>query len=179
MALRKAATYSKKKARPFTRTSRNKNRAYIKTVPQNKIVKFHQGSQADYRMGKHAFVVRLIALERSQIRDNALEACRMYLTKVMDEQAPGQYYLAVRIFPHHMLRENKLSAGAGADRLSTGMSHSYGVVIGRAAIVSPNQEMFFISCTNEKIAHIAYTELARVKAKVPCATHLVFEKLQA
>ena len=177
MALRKAMAYSKKRGRPFTRISRNKSKSYIKTVPPSKIVKFHQGIIQDYRAGKHSFVVRLQSLERVNVRDNALESCRMYLTKVMDEQALGQYYMAIKVYPHHLLRENKLSAGAGADRLSTGMSHSYGVVMGRAARVIPGQDIFFISCANEKSARIARGALVEIKSKLPCATHVLFSKV--
>lgn len=177
MAIRKASSYSQKKARPFTRNSRNKSKSYIKTVPQNKVVKYHIGSQKDYREGKHKYSVRMISEGRSQMRDNALEAARQFLTKALDEQAPGQYYLAVKVFPHHLLRENKTAAGAGADRMSSGMTHSYGIVIGRAAIVKPGQDVFFISCTTDKIARIARDSLAAVKAKMPCKMTIIFEKI--
>lgn len=177
MAIRKASSYSQKKARPFTRNSRNKSKSYIKTVPQNKVVKYHIGSQKDYREGKHKYTVRMISEGRSQMRDNALEAARQFLTKALDEQALGQYYLAVKVFPHHLLRENKTAAGAGADRMSSGMTHSYGIVIGRAAIVKPGQDVFFISCTTDKIARIARDSLAAVKAKMPCKMTIIFEKI--
>ncbi len=179
MALRKASAYSKKQARPFTRISRNKSKSYIKTVPASKIVKFHQGSPQDFRAGKHHHMVRLIADERAQIRDNAIESCRMWLTKSLEERIPGQYYLAIKIYPHHLLRENKLSAGAGADRISTGMTHSYGVIIGRAAMVAPGKDLFVISCVDEKAARIAREVLVRVRAKVPCSTRLVSGKIAA
>ncbi|MBI3334107.1 50S ribosomal protein L16 [Candidatus Pacearchaeota archaeon] len=177
MALRKASAYSKFPARPFTRTSKNKSKSYIKTIPFPKVVKYHIGSQKDYREGKHTHAVRLFSEERVQLRDNALEAARQALTKVMDEKALGQYYLAVRVFPHHFLRENKTAAGAGADRMSTGMTQSYGIIIGRAAQVGAGQEVFFISCVNERIARIARDALIAVKAKLPCATRIVFQEL--
>ena len=108
------------------------------------------GNSKAYREGKHPYVVRLISEEKVQIRDNSLEACRMYVNKMLDKNALGQYYLAIKIYPHHILRENKTAAGAGADRLSSGMKHSYGVTVGRAAIVNAGKEIFFISCENEK-----------------------------
>lgn len=179
MALRKALSYSHKKVRPFTRKAKTRGKDYIKTVPQIKVVKFHIGNQKDYTDGKHDFVVRLVCDQRVQIRDNALEAARMFLTKMMDEKNPGQYYLAVKVYPHHMIRENKSAGGmAGADRISSGMTQSYGVVIGRAAIVRPNQDIFFISCTNEKAARDARDVLAAIKSKMPCKTTVVFEKLK-
>jgi len=178
MAIRKASSYSKKKARPFTRISRRKSKSYIKTVPQNKIVKYHIGSQVDYRDGKHTYQVRLIAGEKAQIRDNALEAARQLLTKALDEQALGQYYLAVKVYPHHYLRENKTAAGAGADRMSSGMTHSYGIIIGRAARVNPGQDIFFISGATDKVARIARDALGAVKAKMPCKVSIVFEQIK-
>jgi large subunit ribosomal protein L10e len=179
MGLRKALAYSKKKARPYTRTSRRKDKSYIKAIPQNKIVKYSGGNQRDYREGKHNYSVSLFAEERAQIRDNALEACRMLLTKHLDAQIPGQYFLMVKVYPHHFLRENKSAAAvAGADRISTGMTQSFGVIIGRAAIVNEGQEIFFVSCVNEKAARVARDALAATKAKVPCRTKVVFAKVE-
>ena len=177
MALRKASSYSRKKARPYTRNSKSKAKAYIKTVPIVKIAKYTSGSARDFEENKHPYVVKLMSDEAIQIRDNALEAARMYLVKMMDRGALGQYFLSVKVHPHHMLRENKTAAGAGADRLSSGMKHSYGIVIGRAAMVKSNQEVFFISCANEKSARIARDALQDIKAKLPCRAKISFEKV--
>lgn len=179
MALRKALAYSKKKARPNTRTSKKKSKAYVRTVPFSKIVKFSGGDLAGYREGKHTHSVKLVSEQWAQIRDNALEACRMFITKQLDTNAPGQYYLEVRVHPHHLLRENKsVAAVAGADRLSSGMTQSFGVVIGRAAIVAAGKDIFAISCANEKTARTARDALSMIKSKVPCKTKVVFEKVK-
>ncbi len=178
MALRKALAYSKKKARPYTRISRKKSKAYIKSVPYSKIVKFSGGDEKAFREGKHVYNIKLIAEEWSQVRDNALEAGRMLITKFLDEKIPGQYFFVVKVHPHHFLRENKSAAAvAGADRISTGMTQSFGVVIGRAAMVKAGQEIFFVSTANEKAARVAKEALESVKAKVPCKTRILFEKL--
>jgi len=177
MALRKASAYSKFKPMPFTRISKNKSKSYIKTVPHNKVVKFHHGAQTDYAQGKHEYAVTMFAEEKVLIRDNSLESARMAITKMLDEQILGQFYLAVKVFPHHFLRENKTAGGAGADRISTGMTQSFGVIIGRAAIVGAGKPIFFISCANEKAARIARDALDMVRAKVPCRTRIVFEKI--
>ena len=176
MALRRAAAYSKRKVRPFTRVSRVKSKTYIKVVPHNKVAKYAMGNQQASNSGKHGFSVKLISEEKVQIRDNALESARMYVSKVLDTEMPGEYFFAVKVYPHHILRENKTAAGAGADRLSSGMKHSYGVVIGRAAIVNPQKEIFFITCTTEKGARIVRETLAKIKSKLPCNTKIVFEK---
>jgi len=175
MAIRKASAYTRYVGRPFTRTSRNKSKSYIKTIPTSKVVKYHIGNQKDFRDGKHPFIVRCVAEKRVHIRDVAIEAARQSLTKVMDEKASGQYYLAVKIFPHNFLRENKTAAGAGADRMSTGMTQSYGIIIGRSARVFSGQDVFFISCANEKSARIARDALKAIRAKMPCETRIVFE----
>jgi len=49
MAVRKASAYSGKRARPFTRVSKTKHKAYIKVNPNNKIAKYQQGSGKDFR----------------------------------------------------------------------------------------------------------------------------------
>lgn len=175
MALRKALAYSKKPARPYTRNSKRKGKSYIKTIPFSKIVKFSGGAEKDFREGKHPFEVKLIAEQWCQVRDNALESCRMFITKALDNNALGQYFLVVKAHPHHMLRENKSAAAvAGADRISTGMTQSFGVVIGRAAMVNAGQEIFFVSCASEKAAQAARDALTKIKAKVPCKSRVIF-----
>lgn len=179
MGLRKALAYSSKMARPYTRNSRKKDKSYIKTIPFSKIVKFNGGDIAGYNAGKHTHRVVLVSEEWGQIRDNALEACRMSITKRLDNGAPGQYYLEVKAHPHHFLRENKSAAAvAGADRISTGMTQAFGVVIGRAAIIGAGKEVFLISCANEKTARIARDALVMIKSKVPCKARVVFEKIK-
>jgi large subunit ribosomal protein L10e len=175
--LRKASAYSKKWVRPFTRKSGTKSKSYIKTVPPNKIVKFNMGEQKAYQQGKHKFAVSFIATERAQVRDNALEAARLLLNKVLDGKIQGQYYFSVKVFPHHILRENKTAAGAGADRLSSGMKHSFGVNIGRAAIVNPGGVLFFISAQNERAARVARSVLNSVRTKIPCRGRVIMEKI--
>ncbi|MCX8158856.1 MAG: 50S ribosomal protein L16 [Candidatus Pacearchaeota archaeon] len=176
MALRKASAYSKKYARPFTRISRRKDKAYIKTVPYSKIVKFNFGNLEDYRNNKHKFIVKLITEEDVQIRDNALEASRMFLHKALESEVPGQYFFSVKVQPHHFLRDNKTATGAGADRTSTGMSHSYGIVVGRAALVPKGKEILMVSCLNEKCVRVAREALSSIKAKIPSRTKVVFEQ---
>jgi len=177
VSLRKAGAYSKKIVRPYTRTSRNRKKAFIKAVPQNKIVKFDLGNKAAFLKGQHKFRIRYVTTEKIQIRDNALEACRTLINKILEKEIPGQFYFMVKVFPHHILRENKTAAGAGADRLSSGMKHSFGITIGRAAIVNKGKEVFVITTATEKAARTARAALSKVKPKVPCRGKILFEKL--
>jgi len=146
-------------------------------VPENKIVKFNMGEQKDYQKGKHKFEIKFVASEKAQVRDNALEASRLLLNKVLDRKIQGEYFFSVKVFPHHILRENKQAAGAGADRLSSGMQHSFGVNIGRAAIVHPGSVIFFVSTTDERTARVARETLNSVKTKIPCRGRVVMEKV--
>lgn len=178
MGLRKASAYSKRRVRPFTRKSSVRRKAYIKAVPPNKIVKFNMGNQRDFVKGKHKFIVRLMSDESVQIRDNSLESCRLLINKSLDRQIPGNYFFIVKVFPHHILRENKTAAGAGADRLSSGMKHSFGVTIGRAALLHKGKELFFVSTLDEKSARVARKTLLGVKSKIPCKSRVLFEEVK-
>lgn len=176
MALRKASSYSKFKTRPYTRKSAVKSKSYIKTIPPNKVVKMHMGDIKAYEEGKFIYLLRMISLERVQIRDNAIESARQYANKLLDELLPGQFYFGVKIFPHHILRENKMLTGAGADRMQTGMQLSFGATIGRAAIVESGKEIFVIAVNSDKGIKVSRDILEKIKSKLPCRTSILFEK---
>jgi len=168
MGIRKALAYTHFKARPYTRKSKKSGKNYIKAVPNQHVVKMKMGNIKDYESGKLNIIIRIHACTSCQVRDLALEASRQSIHKHLDFNIPGQYYLEVRVFPHHVLRENKVLTGAGADRLQTGMAHSFGVTVGRAAMVKKDQEMFIVAVSTEKARKVAMTEIAKVKAKLPC-----------
>lgn len=178
MAIRKALTYSKKYARPYTRVSRAKSKAYIKVVPNNKVVKYSVGNMKGFQQGKYPFVLHLISEEACQIRDNALEAARQLLTKEFDEKLPANYYLELKVHPHHIQRNNKAAAGAGADRLSSGMSRAFGTIEGRAAIVRAGQDVFVVHCADEAGSRVAREALRMARSKLPCSTQVSFEKIE-
>ncbi len=175
-SLRKASSYSKKKVRPYTRKSKIRHKSYIKQIPQNKIVKYNMGNLRAHNEGKFKNHLKIISTEKVQIRDNALESCRQLLNKVLERKIPGKYYFEIPVYPHHLLRNNKTAAGAGADRLSSGMKHSFGIVEGRAAIVNPGKSVFFVSVENEADIKIARKAMLTVKSKLPCKCKLLFEK---
>lgn len=176
MALRKALSYSKKHTRPYTRKSKHKNKNYIKTVPQQKIAKFRMGDIKGFDEGKLHNIIKLASGEDILIRDNSLEAARQYIHKILEEELPGQYCFEVKVFPHHILRENRVLTGAGADRMQTGMQQSFGSTIGRAAIVKKNQTIFLIAVFRESQRSQVSKIFGRIKAKLPCRTRLIFEK---
>ena len=84
----------------------------------------------------------MVARNSVQVRNNALEAARVASHKVLEKGIGVEnYFLKILIYPHHVLRENALATGAGADRFQTGMRKSFGKPISTAARVKANQNM--------------------------------------
>ena len=134
--IRKGHCYTKV-VRAYTRKSKFKAKAYIKGVPPNKIVKYDQGNL------QKAFEseVNIVSRDPIQIRHNALESARQIVSRHASLLMGNNYRLKVRVFPHHVLRENKMLSGAGADRMQTGMQRAFGKPIGAAAQVKRNQSI--------------------------------------
>lgn len=180
MALRKASAYSHRYARPFTRRSKAKKYNYIKMVPPNKIVKMDMGDVSGFNNGKYQIIFRLITTEKIQIRDNALESARQVLIKALEANVLGNFAAFLKMHPHHILREHAMLTGAGADRMSKGMTLSYGVPKGRAAMAKPGEEIFVVGVNSEKGKRIARAALTEVRSKLPGTCKiLVTERKQA
>ena len=177
MALRKAASYSKKKVVPFTRVSKKRQKSYIKTVPPQKIVKFNMGNKNLFDKGKLPYTLTVLSKEKVQIRHNALEACRQYINKKIHKETNGVYLFNVIPFPHHIQRENKMLTGAGADRMQTGMQLAYGKSIGKAAILKPGSKIFYLALPNQKATSFARKTIKQVKSKLPGQIKIIEEKI--
>lgn len=135
--LRKGHCYTKV-VRAYTRKSKFKAKAYIKGVPPNKIVKYDQGNlQKAFETDVH-----LCTKNPIQIRHNALESARQIVSRHASLLMGNNFRLKVRVYPHHVLRENKMLSGAGADRMQTGMQRAFGKPIGAAAQVKRDQAIF-------------------------------------
>src|SRR5438876_1233154 len=94
--------------------------------------------------------VHLVSRENVQIRHNALESARVAANKVLsDKYGETGYKLSIRPYPHIILRENKMIATAGADRLQEGMRRAFGKPTGRAARIDVGQEILTISVKEE------------------------------
>ncbi len=176
-SLRKATAYSKKKVVPFTRVSKRRQKSYIKTVPPQKIVKFDMGKRSLLQNGKLPHQLTLVSTEKVQIRHNALEACRQFINKKLDNELAGQYFFKIIPFPHHIQRENKMLTGAGADRMQTGMQLSYGKASGKAAILKANSKIFFVAVPNEKAILFTRKIFKQIKSKLPGNTRVLYEKV--
>ena len=170
MALRKGSAYSKRYARPYTRVSKKRAKSYIKTVPNSRIVKFQMGDIKGFNNGDYSIQLHIISKENCQLRDNSIEAVRQYLNRFIQIKIGKEFYLEVKIFPHHILRENKMLTGAGADRMQTGMSRAFGKTMGRAALVKPNQTLFIIGIKTKKAEAEARKLIKSVRSRLACKT---------
>jgi large subunit ribosomal protein L10e len=140
-------------------------------MPGNKVVLWRMGKKRDRRF---ELTLSLRADEAVQIRHSALEAMRIaanhYLTQVL---GPDNYFLWVRTYPHQILREKKMMAFAGADRIQEGMRRSFGKPFSLAARVKPGQSVLTVE-VNFKNLNTAKDALRRAAMKLPtpCTIHL-------
>ena len=160
--LRKFCSYRRVK-RPYTRVSKYEKKNYIKVTSPKIIIEFVMGNQQ--KKFTHCF--ELISKEELQIRENAIESARQSANKLLETHVGSSNYLfRINVFPHHVMRENPLASGAGADRLSTGMAAPFGKPIGHAAQIRKNQRIMsvFVNQTNMKTAKLA---MKRALNKLP------------
>jgi large subunit ribosomal protein L10e len=145
---------------------------YMGGIPALRIVRFDIGVKADVFPVK----LTLIAKEQCQIRHTAMEAARVAATRWMEKTAgASNFHLKVRVYPHVVLREHKTATGAGADRISEGMSHAFGTAVGTAARVQPGYQIISIWTATEFI-DIAKRALIRAGQKLPTPISIIVEK---
>ncbi|MFC1728610.1 50S ribosomal protein L16 [Nanoarchaeota archaeon] len=158
--------------RPYTRRSKYKSKSYIKVNPVKKIVRFDMGNLKK----KFAYTLSLISKKDLQIRDTAIESGRQTSNRAIEKIAgKSEYFLKIRVYPHHILRENPLAAGAGADRMSTGMSGAFGKAIGSAARVFKGQTICQLSVNKEHLP-TARDALRKFSHKMPCSCAIEVEE---
>jgi len=86
--------------------------------------------------------------------------------------------LAVVTYPHHVIREKKFAVGAGADRLSQGMSMTFGKPVGVAARVKEGERVFVLRTTSNNRA-IAKEALKRAAKKLSGVYNISLRELKA
>ena len=151
------ACYRLGKGQPYANTR------HIKGKPQIKIAKFNSGN----KKGKFDYCVQLLINEKIQIRHMAIEATRLAANKTL-EKTTGEtgYSSQLRIYPHIRLRENKMIAAAGADRLSDGMRRAFGKANSLAARVKQGQVIMEMNVKEEHL-DAAKSALKKACVKLP------------
>ncbi|MGV8151187.1 MAG: 50S ribosomal protein L16 [Candidatus Woesearchaeota archaeon] len=173
--LRRGSAYSRTSQikRPYTRKSKYRAKSFIRASPHSKVVRYEMGNVKK----KFEYRLTLIVKRDLQIRHNALESARQSGNKLLESKAgKPEYHMQLRKYPHHMLRENVLASGAGADRMSTGMAGSYGKIVGLAAQAKKNDPIFIVEVDKKNLQY-AKDALTRCKNKLPCRCQIITEKL--
>lgn len=160
--LRKFVAY-RSLERPYTRISKFKPKSYIRTKPNLKIIRFDMGEKS----ARFPYRMALISKQGLQIRQESLESARLTAIRLLEKRAGRVgYHFKINLYPFHVLRENALASGAGADRLSTGMKMSFGKAIGIAAQVRENQELMCVHIPPGR-EDLAREALRRATMKLP------------
>ncbi|MFC2162796.1 50S ribosomal protein L16 [Candidatus Altiarchaeota archaeon] len=157
----------------YTRVSKNPSNSYITGIPASKINRYDMGNpKADFDTE-----ASITYKENCQVRHNALEACRIIIQKNLEKKiGVANYYFKVRVYPHHIMRQNVQASGAGADRVSEGMRRAYGKPIGRTARLHKGQAIFsvYFNKTDPKISVIK-DAFKKARIKLPGSTNVILK----
>jgi len=168
MGIRPAKCYRAFITPPYTR------KEYIKGVPASKITKFTMGDPN----GNFDYIFKLTAREGGQIRHNAIEAARNAAHKILADALTEQGFdLRITRYPHHVIRENKMMAFAGADRLQDGMRLSFGKPVGLAIRVNSGDSILLVRANKNNEA-IVKKALHLAAKKLPLAVAVLEEKAE-
>jgi len=149
------------------------SKVYSPGAPNSKIARFSTGQASpDYD-----YMLKLVSTEKVQIRHNAIEAARVAANKKLTPIGENAYFLRVKVYPHVILRENKMIATAGADRLQEGMRKAWGKPIGLAARVMPGSVILELQVKKENLEK-AKDAMKSASTKLPMPTEIVSERLE-
>jgi large subunit ribosomal protein L10e len=149
-------------------------REYMGGVPGSKIVQFEMGNLSQ----EFPLEVDMVVEEACQIRHSALEAARITINRrLMKDVGRTNFHFKVRVFPHHVLRENKQATGAGADRVSEGMRLAFGKAVGTAARVAPDQKVFTVFSTPQYMEKVK-DAMRHGAHKLPTPAHLKMSEIK-
>jgi len=150
--LRPARTMSKLHSQSWSRYSLKKPRKnYVRALPHTSLLVFNMGVRKD----TYDLEVTLRPMEMIQLRSNALEAARQTTNKYLETNIPQEFEFKVLVYPHSVIREHKMATGAGADRISRGMSQAFGRPTFVAARVKVDQAVFMVRTNKQHKAVVA------------------------
>ncbi|MBU0615340.1 MAG: 50S ribosomal protein L16 [Nanoarchaeota archaeon] len=169
--LRRFSSY-RRTQRPYTRVSKFREKSYIRMTPNTRIIRFDMGNLQK----TFPCQVKLAVKTELNIRDNAIESARTVSNRVLESTlGTTGFNMKVRAYPHHVLRENPIASGAGADRFSTGMKKSFGKPIGQACLLKKGQVLFQVG-VDEKNIPLAKTAMRKAATKLPCTCSIEIVK---
>ncbi len=163
----KGRNYRSPSGQAFTRLK------YIHGSPNPKVSKFNMGDLSTQFPRR----VHLVSREAVQIRHNALESGRVAANKILfDKYGETGYRLQLCVYPHIILRENKMIATAGADRLQEGMRRAFGKPTGRAARVHDGQSIFIVYVPVDGV-EVGKKACETASTKMPMRTRILVEEV--
>jgi len=147
---------------------------YMGGIPNLRIAQFETGNIT----GDFPVAFTLIAKEQCQIRHTAIESARIVANKYINKKTGNiGYHMKVRVYPHHILRENKQATGAGADRVSQGMRNAFGKAVSRAARIKEGQKIMTIRTSKEN-SIFAREALRKAGTKLPTPFTIIEDTLK-
>jgi large subunit ribosomal protein L10e len=145
---------------------------YIRKIPGSRIVQYDMGNLS----AEFPLTVSLAVKEPAQLSHNSLEAARIASNRFMQRKSGRMgYHLKIRVYPHHIVRENPMATGAGADRVQDGMRKAFGKPVSSVALVKANQKILTIK-TNKRNFKDAKEALRRAAMKFPVPCRIVVDK---
>ncbi len=160
--LRPARTMSHLHSQAWARYSLKKPRKnYVRALPHTALLVFNMG------VNKTTYDLEATLRPETpiQLRSNALEAARQVANKYLELEIPQQFSFKVLVYPHNVIREHKMATGAGADRISRGMSQAFGRPTFVAARIKQGQAVFKIM-TMKQHRYVAKEAFRRAASKL-------------
>jgi large subunit ribosomal protein L10e len=152
--------------RPYTR------KEYIRKIPGSRIVQYDMGNLS----AEFPLTVSLAVKKPTKLSHNSLEAARIASNRYMQRKAGRMgYHLKIRVYPHHIVRENPMATGAGADRVQDGMRKAFGKPVSSVAVVKADQKVLTVQ-TNKRNFKDAKEALRRAAIKFPVPCKITVDK---
>jgi large subunit ribosomal protein L10e len=147
-------------------------RDFAPGAPNPRVARFTLGTVTEFQDKR----VKLISLQRVQVRHNALEAARVAANKKLVDVGEANYFFRVKVYPHIILRENKMIATAGADRLQEGMRKAFGKPVGLAARVEPGSSLMEVDLRSTDL-EAGKAAMKAASSKLPTRTRIEVEEI--
>jgi large subunit ribosomal protein L10e len=114
---------------------------YVRAMPRTSLIVFNMGNAK----GIYNMECTLRPETPIQLRSNALESARQVANKHLERELTATAYMfKVLVYPHNVIREHKMATGAGADRISRGMSQAFGRPVSIAARIREGQPIMVV-----------------------------------
>ena len=160
--IRPARTMRNLHSQAWSRYSLKKPRKnYVRAMPHTSLLIFNMGTKRD----DYDISLTLNTEQRIQLRSNSLESARLVANKYLERTIPLNYSFKILVYTHNVIREHKMATGAGADRISQGMSNSFGRPVSVAARLKEGQPIFLVQ-TKKENRNVAVEALRRASSKL-------------